>query len=253
VRLRLVSGGDLAVVDKPSSSLAPRMIIVRKQHGRPTGADMSMNQMERRAVLGLAVGGVIAFGGINGARARSIAAPAVPIEQLNAALLMAMKAGRMTAFGQRFNILAAAVDRSFDLETVLQNSIGPRWATLQADEQAQLRRVFRRYTIANYVANFDSYDGQSFTVAPEVQAVGNGDELVTTRIIASTGSSNTLSYVVRRTLDEWKAVDVLANGAISRVAVQRSDFRTLLGRGGGSALVASLQQKVVDLSGGVFS
>ena len=29
--------------------------------------------------------------------------------------------------------------------------------------------------------------------------------------------------------DAWKAVDVLLDGTISRVAVQRSDFRSLLG------------------------
>jgi phospholipid transport system substrate-binding protein len=43
---------------------------------------------------------------------------------------------------------------------------------------------------------------------------------------------------------------VLADGAISRVAVQRSDFRSLLMRGGAPALAASLQQKTADLGGG---
>jgi phospholipid transport system substrate-binding protein len=42
---------------------------------------------------------------------------------------------------------------------------------------------------------------------------------------------------------------VLADGAISRVAVQRSDFRALLAKGGGQALVASLKQKVDELAG----
>jgi phospholipid transport system substrate-binding protein len=213
---------------------------------------MSTTQIERRAFFGLTVAGVVGLG-VHAACAQSTASPAAPIERLNEALLAVMKAGHTTAFGRRFDILAAAVDRAFDLETVLQNSIGPRWATLPANEQAQLRMAFRRYTIANYVANFDSYAGETFAIEPQIQAVGNGDELVTTRIATPTGLPTTLGYVVRRTFNEWKAVDVLVNGAISRVAVQRSDFRTLLGRGGGSALIASLQQKVGDLSGGAFS
>jgi phospholipid transport system substrate-binding protein len=49
----------------------------------------------------------------------------------------------------------------------------------------------------------------------------------------------------------WKAVDVLANGSISRVAVQRSDFRELLANGGVPALMAALQRKVANLSGGM--
>ena len=50
----------------------------------------------------------------------------------------------------------------------------------------------------------------------------------------------------------WKAVDVLADGSISRVAVQRSDFRRLVSRGGAQALIESLNQKTTDLSGGAL-
>jgi phospholipid transport system substrate-binding protein len=46
-------------------------------------------------------------------------------------------------------------------------------------------------------------------------------------------------------------VDLLANGSISRVGVQRSDFRSLLASGGVPALVAALQLKVANLSGGM--
>jgi len=47
----------------------------------------------------------------------------------------------------------------------------------------------------------------------------------------------------------WRAVDVLLNGTISQVAVQRSDFRALLTSGGPDALIASLRQKTASLSG----
>ncbi len=208
---------------------------------------MSTHQIERRTFLA----GVMGLG-IHAACAQSIASPAAPIEELNKALLTVMKAGHMVAFARRFDIVATAVDRAFDLETVLRNSIGSRWVTLPLDQQAQLQMAFRRYTIANYVANFDSYAGEIFSIEPGTQTVGNGDELIGSRIVASTRLPTTLSYVMRRTAGEWKVVDVLVNGAISRVAVQRSDFRALLGRGGGSALIASLQQKVGDLSGGAF-
>jgi phospholipid transport system substrate-binding protein len=62
-----------------------------------------------------------------------------------------------------------------------------------------------------------------------------------------------LAYVMRQTPAGWRAVDVLADGSISRVATQRSDFRGLLSSGGGSALVASLQNKVASLSGGAIA
>jgi phospholipid transport system substrate-binding protein len=45
-------------------------------------------------------------------------------------------------------------------------------------------------------------------------------------------------------------VDVLTDGTISRVAVQRSDFQQLLQSGGvAAALTAGLQRNVANLSG----
>ena len=64
-----------------------------------------------------------------------------------------------------------------------------------------------------------------------------------TQIIPPSGGSHQLDYVMRQAGPDWKAVDVLAEGAISRVATQRSDFRSLLAHGGGEALLASLDEE----------
>jgi phospholipid transport system substrate-binding protein len=47
--------------------------------------------------------------------------------------------------------------------------------------------------------------------------------------------------------------DILLDGTISRVAVQRSDFAALLSQGNATQLIASLEQKVSTLSGGAIS
>ena len=122
---------------------------------------------------------------------------------------------------------------------------------LPANQQAQLEQAFRRYTVATYVNSFDSYDGQRFVVKPETRAVGE-DRVVETQIIPRSGSSHELDYVMRQEGARWKAVDVLADGSISRVAVQRSDFRRLVARGGAQALIDSLDQKTKDLSSGTM-
>ena len=160
-----------------------------------------------------------------------------------------MKAGRSAPFLQRFNMLAPVVDQTFDLETVLHNSIGPQWTGMSAEQHASLLATFRRYTVATWVANFDSWSGQQFRVAPDVRQVG-ADVVVPTDLIAADGSPTRLSYVMRQEGGAWKVVDVLAEGSISRVAVQRSDFRSLLANGGVPALQASLQKKITSLSDG---
>jgi hypothetical protein len=48
-------------------------------------------------------------------------------------------------------------------------------------------------------------------------------------------------------------VDILLNGTISRVAVQRSDFRTLVAGGDPAPLLASLRSRAVSLAAGARS
>jgi ABC-type transporter MlaC component len=58
------------------------------------------------------------------------------------------------------------IGRTFDLEVILRQVIGPRLAALPPDQRAAVGDAFRRYTIASYVANFDTYSGQRFEIAP---------------------------------------------------------------------------------------
>jgi len=70
--------------------------------------------------------------------------------------------------------------------------------------------------------------------------------------VQANGTPVRLDYVMRRGPQGWRAVDVLLDGSISRVAVQRSDFRSLITQGDAGALIASLNKKIADLSGGTL-
>ena len=157
------------------------------------------------------------------------------------------------SFTQRLATLTPVIEQTFDLDAILAASIGLRWPALPTDQKAQVGAAFRRYTVAIYAANFNSYSSQTFEISPDIRDVGNGEVIVRTRLISADGTSTTLNYVMREGQVGWKAVDVLAAGAISRVAVQRSDFRNLLTGGGVPALVAALQKKVANLSGGMHT
>jgi len=175
-----------------------------------------------------------------------------PIVALNRGLTAGMRAGKATPFTQRFTTLAPLVEGAFDIAGILQASVGPRWAALPPAQQSQLLDVFRKFTVASYVANFDIYDGEKFEVLPESRNVG-ADQIVASQIVSKSGLPTRIDYVMRRTPAGWRAVDVLLNGSISRVAVQRSDFRSLLGSGDAGPLIQSLQHKIADLSGGALA
>ncbi len=173
-----------------------------------------------------------------------------PIQRLYNALLGVMKIGPTTPFARRFDQLAPTIDAVFDLTAILQTSVGPSWNAMLADQQSALRTAFRRYTIATYVANFDAFTGQRFEVSPEARTLPNNEQVASSRIIPASGEAHRLDYVMRQVNGAWQVVDVLADGTISRVAVQRSDFRRLLLQGGSAALVVSLQSKADQLAGG---
>ena len=61
-----------------------------------------------------------------------------------------------------------------------------------------------------------------------------------------------LAYVMRQTVGGWRAIDVLAEGSVSRVAAQRSEIRSVLTDGGGPGLLVSLRRKTAELSGGIL-
>jgi phospholipid transport system substrate-binding protein len=204
-----------------------------------------MRAVRRRTVLGLALAG---FATPRRGRAQDTSGPTVPIQALTDGLIAAMRAGKATPFRDRFHMLTPIVDRVFDLPGILRVSVGLRWGDVDATQQAILLKVFRGFTVASYVANFDSYDGQRFEIAPALRAIGT-DQVVSTKFVPTAGDAARIDYVMHQEGTAWKVVDVLLDGTISRVAVQRSDFRGVLAHGGAPALIASLQRKVLDLAG----
>ena len=206
-----------------------------------------MHRIVRRSLLRFAS----AFAATSPWTAHAAADPAVmaPVRALIAALLTIMKQGSAVPFTRRMETLAPVVDQSFDLGAILRKSVGTAtWDALPPDRQADVRDAFRGYTIASYVRSFDAFNGQRFEVLPDTRAVGTGAQIVQTRIVPTGGDTHALDYVMRAAGGGWRIVDVLADGSVSRVAVQRSDFRRLVAQGGVAALVASLRQKAGDLA-----
>jgi phospholipid transport system substrate-binding protein len=205
--------------------------------------------IDRRVLLRLALGSTAAVLGTRAGAATSDAT--APVEQLHAGLIEIMKAGKAVPFRQRYDKIAPVIGRTFDLEAIVRQVIGPRWASLPLDQQAALTEAFRRYTIASYVANFDGYSGERFELLPTIAAVGN-DRIVQTRIVLASGKAHALDYKLRQAPGGWRIVDVLADGAVSKVAAQRSEVRSVLADGGGPGLVVSLRHKTAQLSGGIL-
>jgi phospholipid transport system substrate-binding protein len=176
-----------------------------------------------------------------------------PVGSFDTALIAVMKAGSANAsFQSRYDQLDPAVVRTLNLPVILQNSVGVEWATIPAAQQQQLEKVFETFTVASYVNGFSSYGGQQIQLLPAERDLG-AKKIVETQIVPSDGSQPTrLDYVMADGANGWQATDVLFNGTISKVAVQASDFSSLVTSGDASQLIAALKAKISTLSGGAL-
>lgn len=201
----------------------------------------------RRALLG-AFGVLVLSGG--GARALAAAAsPVATIEDFYATLLATMKDGPRLGFAGRRDRLAPAMARAFDLALMTRLTVGAQWASLKPADQTALITSFTAFSIANYANRFADYSGERFTVAPQPSPVPGGDVIVHTKLIPSGDTPVELDYRLRQGAGGWRVIDVYLKGTVSELATRRSEFTSVLRRGGASALVALLKQKTAELSG----
>lgn len=178
--------------------------------------------------------------------AASDAAPSAVISQFYGTLLTAMKRGPDLGFKGRAEILAPAIRRAFDLPLMTRLTIGPQWAELSAGEQQQLETAFSEFSIATYANRFNDYSGERFDVDPQVGATPNG-VIVHSKLIQNDGTPVQLDYLMHKTAIGWQIVDVYLSGTVSELATRRSEFTSILRRGGAGALVEALQKKVAQL------
>jgi phospholipid transport system substrate-binding protein len=191
------------------------------------------------ASLGLAL--LLAAGSFTGGGAAA-SDPQNTVQSFYGTLLGTMRDGRALGQSGRYARLAPAVDRTFDLPAMARLATGPSWATLTPAQQQQLIEAFGHYVSATYADRFDSYSGEQLQVTGE-QPYGS-DAIVQTRIVKSNGEATMLNYLVRQNRGSWQISDVYLDGTISQLAVQRSEFSSVLRREGVDGLVMALNRKV---------
>jgi phospholipid transport system substrate-binding protein len=184
----------------------------------------------------------------------AIAAPAFAAEpqtQINTfdnTLLSVMKNAKSLGFQGRYTQLKPAVEQTLDIPTMTRIAVGPAWTGMTDAQREAIIQAFTRLTVASYAHNFSGWDGEHFTLEPNVQARGQ-DKVVETRLISKGGDAVTLAYRMRQTPSgAWKVIDIYYNGSISELTTRRSDFQATLAAGGPRALAEQLNAQAEKLS-----
>ena len=170
------------------------------------------------------------------------------VQVLHAALLDTMKRGHELGMQGRYKALEPAIDGTFDFQVMLPFIVGPAWTTMSDADHKSLIAAFRRLTLASYASNFDSYNGQRFTMDANV-IQRSGDRIVQTTLIPFGDKPVPLLYRMRQAGDSWRIIDIFLEGYVSELATRRSDFSATVGSGGAPALT----KKMSDLADALLS
>ena len=159
-------------------------------------------------------------------------------EQLSAI----MKQGPSLGFAGRRNRLESAVRAAFDLPSMTRLAVGARWQTLSPQQQSELINAFGDYSAATYATRFTHDSGLRFDVSPTTSQAGFGT-VVHTKLVRSDEDPVQLDYLMRSDGTAWRIEDIYLSGTISELATRRSEFTSVMDRGGAPALVEALRKK----------
>ncbi|HVW75717.1 MAG TPA: ABC transporter substrate-binding protein [Rhizomicrobium sp.] len=197
-----------------------------------------MNRILKNLSLALLLAGAPAAILLETAPVQAQAAdPAVEqIQGFYDALTASMKSGGSTK--SRYEKLKPAVEKAFDLQAMTAAAIGPSWATTSDADKKALVDAFSRMTIANYAKNFDSYNGEKFTVEPA--SIVRGSDHFVKSAMKTPSETIAFNYRMHQAGTEWKITDVLLAGNISQMAQKRSDFAATLAASGPQGLAKKM-------------
>ena len=132
---------------------------------------------------------------------------------------------------------------SFDMNTIGRFAIGRYWNAATAEQRKNYQKLFENMVVDVYAARFNEYQGQTFEVAG-ARTDGVKDTMVTSFILPDAGPKIQVDWRVRKKKSGYKIVDVIIEG-VSMSVTQRSDFSSVIQRGGGDVgvLLAHLESQ----------
>ena len=169
--------------------------------------------------------------------------PSSTVERLHSTLLAVMKEAEALGFGGRYQKLLPVINEEFDLPFVAHYTLGSSWDELSEEQQHQFIETFRELSVVDYARNFDGYSGQHFTIEEETP-LPRGRVRVRSKLIDPNGGSSVVfDYLLHKADNQWRIVNVIANG-VSDLAVKRAEYRHIIKAEGFDSLLSKLKEKI---------
>lgn len=121
---------------------------------------------------------------------------------------------------------------SFDLSTIGRFALGRYWNSATDAQKKEYQSLFENLVVNVYSQRFDEYQGQDLDVRSS-RPEGKKDAIVKSFIVDKNGTEFSVDWRVRYKDGRYKIIDVIIEG-VSMSLTQRSDFSSVIQRGGGN-------------------
>lgn len=179
-----------------------------------------------------------------------VAVSATAAQQENAKLFISGMGDKAISFlsndslsqNQKEKEFQKLLTRHFDMGTIGRFASGKNWRSATSVQQKEYLNLFEDLVVRVYAGRFNEYQGEGFDVTG-VKPSGKKDMLVTSYIVPNGGSKVQVDWRVRNKNGQNKIIDVIIEG-VSMSLTQRSDFSSVIQRGGGDfeVLLAHLRK-----------
>ena len=132
----------------------------------------------------------------------------------------------------RQSAFRALLHDNFDMKTIGRFALGKYWRTTSKDEQKEYLKLFEDMIVKVYSRRFGDYNGEELNITT-ARKEGDKDVLVSSVIIPNSGPQISVDWRVRKNKSgKYKVIDIMVEG-VSMSLTQRSDFSSVIQRGGG--------------------
>lgn len=167
------------------------------------------------------------------------------VESLHDEMLAVMKDGPALGFDGRLARLQKAIEARYDFAFMAEKSVGLAWKDLDEAQRAELVDRMGRLAGATYAGRMSDFSGEKFETLG-TQAAAQSTMLVRTQIVEPDGKTTSLDYRLRQTPDGPRIVDVFYDGTVSELAMRRSEYSSLLKKGGFPLLMDAIEKKIAE-------
>jgi phospholipid transport system substrate-binding protein len=166
------------------------------------------------------------------------------VTALQAAMILVMQQGPDLGYAGRFDAIAAIARESFDIPAMARATYGSGFAGLTAEQQRIWIETFERFHISSLADVRDRYSGQTFVVL-DASEPGPGLVMIGSKLDYPGRNVDLYTdYRLRSTPKGWRIVDVYDPPSVSEVAMRRSEYRTVLERGGFDGLIEDMESRI---------